>query len=144
MHELGIVFHIAKTVEQVAAENHVKKIKRVTVQIGEVSTVIPEYLEDCWNWKATKDEILNGCKLEIEMVPAVTFCEDCEKTYPTIEFGKICPNCGSEHTYLVQGQEHNIKEIEVEELEEGEEMEYATIDENYGNPMTATDLEEEN
>ena len=29
--------------------------------------------------------------------------------------GKICPYCGSEHTYLVQGNEHQIKEIEVSE-----------------------------
>ena len=28
---------------------------------------------------------------------------------------KICPYCGSEHTYLVQGNEHQIKEIEVSE-----------------------------
>ena len=42
------------------------------------------------------------------------YCEDCRKTYPTVEHGKICPHCGSEHTYLLQGSEFNIKEIEVE------------------------------
>ena len=30
----------------------------------------------------------------------------------TVEHGKICPYCGSEHTYLQQGNEFNIKEIE--------------------------------
>lgn len=113
MHELGIVFHIANQVEKVAVENHVSKVHKVTVEIGEVSTVIPEYLEDCWKWKASKSEILEGCELAIEIIPAVTFCEDCEKTYGTVEHGKTCPHCGSEHTYLVQGNEHAIKEIEV-------------------------------
>ena len=113
MHELGIVFHIAGQVEKIAVENHVSKIHRVTVEIGEVSTVIPEYLEDCWKWKSSKCEILDGCELQIEMIPAVTFCEDCEKTYPTVEYGKTCPHCGSENTYLIQGNEHAIKEIEV-------------------------------
>ncbi len=43
MHELGIVFHCIKQVNEIAAENHVKKINSVTVEIGEVSTVIPYY-----------------------------------------------------------------------------------------------------
>ena len=54
-----------------------------------------------------------GCELEIETIPAVTFCEDCEETYGTVEYGKTCPYCGSEHTFLIQGNEHQIKEIEV-------------------------------
>ena len=81
MHELGIVFHIAKKVESIAVENHVNHVAKVVLEIGEVSTVVPSYLEDCWKWKCTKSEILKDCALEIEMIPAVTFCEDCEKTY---------------------------------------------------------------
>ena len=103
MHELGIVFHIAKKVESIAVENHVSHVAKVVLEIGEVSTVVPSYLEDCWKWKCTKSDILKDCALEIEMIPAVTFCEDCEKTYGTVEHGKTCPYCGSEHTYLVQG-----------------------------------------
>lgn len=113
MHELGVVFHIANNVEKIAVENGVNRVAKVVVQIGEVSTVIPEYLEDCWNWKCTKSEILQGCKMEIETIPAITFCEDCKTTYATVEFGKTCPHCGSENTYLLQGNEHAIKEVEV-------------------------------
>ena len=43
--------------------------------------------------------------------PAITFCEDCGKTYGTVEYGKICPYCGSQRTYLQQGNEFLIKEI---------------------------------
>ena len=31
--------------------------------------------------------------------------------YETVTYGKICPNCGSEHTYLLKGNEFMIKEI---------------------------------
>ena len=44
MHELGIIVHIAKTLDQVAAENELKKIGSVTLDIGEVSGIVPEYL----------------------------------------------------------------------------------------------------
>lgn len=39
MHELGIVFHIIRTVEDVARQNDVTRIRRVTLQLGEVSGV---------------------------------------------------------------------------------------------------------
>ncbi len=125
MHELGIVFHIASTVEGIAEQNHVRHISKTVVEIGEVSTIIPDYLTDCWNWRAKKSEILKDCELEIEMIPAVTYCEDCGHTYETVTYGKTCPNCGSGHTYLIQGNEHNIKEIVVDEEgpEEGIEVE---------------------
>mgnify|MGYP001529237271 CR=1 FL=1 len=53
MHELGIVFHIIRTVEDVAKENHVARIQRVTLQLGEVSGVVESYLQDCWKWAAS-------------------------------------------------------------------------------------------
>ena len=34
MHELGVVFHIIKSVKKVAAENDLKEIASVTVEIG--------------------------------------------------------------------------------------------------------------
>ena len=40
MHELGIVFHIIRTVEDVARHNDVTRIRRVTLQLGEVSGVV--------------------------------------------------------------------------------------------------------
>ena len=40
------------------------------------------------------------------------YCDDCGKLYPTLRFGKTCPYCGSGRTWLKQGQEFLIKEIE--------------------------------
>ena len=112
MHELGVVFHIMKTVKNVAVQNDVTQIATVTVELGEVSTVIPSYLTDCWQWARAKEEMFKDCALEIETIPALTYCENCGKTYGTVEHGKICPFCQSEKTYLVQGNEFNVKEIE--------------------------------
>ena len=72
------------------------------------------YLQNCWMWAAKKRPLFEEAELIVETLPAITYCEECEKTYSTIEYGKICPHCGSEHTYLLQGSEFNIKEIEVE------------------------------
>ena len=112
MHELGVVFHIIKGVEKTAAENHLTEIASVTVELGQVSTVIPHYLTDCWRWAADKNDLLRGAELLIEEIPAVTYCEECENTYETVVYGKTCPRCGSGRTFLVQGNQVMIKEIE--------------------------------
>ena len=113
MHELGVVFHVIKKVEEVAKENDLTEIKSVTLEIGEVSTVIEDYLRKCWRWSIEKkSEFLKETELIVEKIPAITYCEDCENTYSTIEYGKTCPYCGSSETYLVQGNEFSVKEIE--------------------------------
>lgn len=113
MHELGIVFHIIDTVEAVAQDNGIEKVESVTVELGEVSTVIPDYLIDCWNWAVKKQERLQGCEMKVEILPAVTHCDGCGEDYETVAYGRICPRCGSEKTWLLKGSEINIKEITV-------------------------------
>ena len=54
MHELGIVFHVMDTLEDVAKDNELTQIQSVTLEIGEVSTVVGDYLIDCWQWGAKK------------------------------------------------------------------------------------------
>lgn len=114
MHELGVVFHIADSVVRVAEENGAKHVHSVTLELGQVSTVIPEYLIDVWNWNCKKVEMLHDCELLVEEIHAITYCDNCGKTYDTVPQGKICPHCGSDKTWLQTGNEVNIKEILVE------------------------------
>lgn len=113
MHELGVTFHIMDSLEKTAAENNVEEITKVTLELGEVSTVIESYLTSCWKWAAKKRPLFQNAELVVEKLPAVTYCQACEQTYETVKHGKICPYCNSPETYLVQGNEFNIKEIEV-------------------------------
>ena len=119
MHELGVVTHVAKTLDEIAAENNIKEIASVTLQVGEVAGILNDYFLDCWDYFKVKHEPIKNAVMNIEMVEAVTFCEDCKQTYSTVKYGRICPYCKSEHTYLVQGNECVIKEITVND--EGEE-----------------------
>ncbi len=113
MHELGVVFHIIKEVEKIAMKNNVNKIKTVTLDIGEVSTIVNPFLKDCWDWASKRSTILDGAKLKINTIKAETYCEDCGKNYKTVKYGKICPRCQSSNTYLIKGNETIIKQIEV-------------------------------
>ena len=112
MHELGIVYHIIRDVENVARANGVRRVSSVTLLLGEVSGVVPDLLLDAWRWAADKKPITQGAELIVEPVEAVTHCEACGRDYATVEHGKTCPHCGSGETYLLQGQEVMIKQIE--------------------------------
>lgn len=111
MHELGVVFHVIKSVNRIAEENGVSRVSAVTIELGEVSSVIPDYLLDCWKWAVSKETVMKDAELCIEQIKAETFCENCGKVYGTVEHGKICPYCGSDRTYLKQGNEFILKNI---------------------------------
>lgn len=113
MHELGIVFYIIRDVKQTAREHGVSHVSTVVMDIGEVSTIIPDYLQDCWRWATDKEDLLKGCELRINTIPAVTWCDGCHREYPTVPNGRTCPHCGSGNTFLLHGNEVEIKEIEV-------------------------------
>ena len=113
MLEVGIVFYIIRDVKKAAQENGGPHVDAVVMNIGEVSTVVPEYLTDCWRWAADKEDVLRRAELRCEIIPAITHCNACGNEYSTVKHGKKCPQCGSEDTFLVQGNEVEIKHIEI-------------------------------
>ena len=114
MHEMGIVLHLAKTLDETAEENKLTAIGRVVLQVGEVSGIMTDLFVDAWNYFKVRHPVLVNSELVLETIPAVTWCDSCKRTYPTVQYGKTCPHCGSGNTWLQQGNEMNIKQIEVE------------------------------
>lgn len=112
MHELSIVSYVMDQVEEVCREQELTQVASVTLEIGEVSGVIFDYLEDLWEWTAGKRPLFQGSCLRQEVIPAVTFCRRCRRTYLTVPQGITCPHCGSGETELLTGNEIIIKEIE--------------------------------
>ncbi len=114
MHEMGIVLHLAKTLEETAKEENIINIGSVTLEVGEVSGIMTDLFTDCWDYFKGRHPVLKDSVLKLETIPAVTYCSGCERTYETVKYGKECPYCHSGETWLVQGNECIIKEIEAE------------------------------
>lgn len=112
MHELGIVFHAIRSVERIGEENALSRVASVTLELGEVSGAVPQELMSCWNWAVKNSPLLESAALHLDIIPAITYCEGCAREYPTVAHGRICPHCGSERTWLKQGDGIAIKEIE--------------------------------
>lgn len=113
MHELGIVVHVIKQVEELAKQNNVKEVLELTLEVGEVSGVVKQYFVDAFEWAKKRTEYMKNTKLNFIIIEGISYCEDCKDTFKTTTYGKKCPRCGSEHTYLVTGRDVSIRDIKV-------------------------------
>ncbi len=110
MHELGVVFEVIKKVEAIVKANGLTQVDTIVLQIGELSSMIPRYIEACYP-AAVDGTILEGTKLKIEILPGKALCNDCKLEYNFNEQQTRCPACGSERFLLLGGKEFMIKEI---------------------------------
>ena len=115
MHEMGIVLHLAKTLDETAAEHRISSIGKVVLQVGEVSGIVTDLFTDAWDYFKLRHPILKDSTLVLETLPAVTWCDNCKSKYETVKYGRQCPRCQSWETWLLQGNECVIKQIEAEQ-----------------------------
>lgn len=110
LHELGIMINVVRSVENFAKENGITVIDTLVLQVGELSPVIPRFIEACY--PAAKDgTMLENTKLEIEILPGNAICKRCEKVFNLIKCKSECPDCGSREWEPLGGREFLIKEI---------------------------------
>ena len=112
MHELGIVMNVLEQVDSAAAEYNAEKVMKVTMEVGEVSSIVPDLFTDAFNWAKKKTDYLRDAELEMIIIEGRTYCQNCGETYKTTEYGKKCPHCGSYETYLLTGDQVIIKDID--------------------------------
>ncbi|MBI9104669.1 MAG: hydrogenase maturation nickel metallochaperone HypA [Spirochaetales bacterium] len=110
MHELSVVFEIVKMVEEIVEQNGLNKVDKIILQIGELSSMIPKYVEACYP-AAVDRTPFEETRLEIEILPGNGLCRECGKVYRLIENKGVCPHCESKEHEVISGREFFIKEI---------------------------------
>lgn len=110
MHELGIMFNVIRSVEAFAKKNGVEKIDTLVLQVGELSPVVPQYIEACYP-AAVDGTLLQETKLKIEIIPGNALCKRCNKVFNLLAHHQKCPDCGKGEYEILSGKEFLIKEI---------------------------------
>ena len=110
MHEIGIVRQILRTVTEFAEENDLRDIREIVVDCGELSLVIPEYLQEVYP-AVVKGTILNDAVLTVNVIPGMAECSDCDEIFDVIEHKGICPSCGSQDKTVLSGRDLSVREI---------------------------------
>ncbi len=110
MHELGVVLEVVESVEAFAKENKLEVIEKLVLQIGELSSMIPRYVEESYPC-AVEGTLLENTELEVEIIPGSGLCEGCGRVYHLISNKNTCPFCGEGKFQVISGLEFMIKEV---------------------------------
>ena len=133
MHEIGVVRSMVKTVTAFAEANQITDIAEIVVDVGELSLVIPKYVEDIYP-HVVEDTFLKNTKLILNIVPGMAECDECNEVFNVVEHkgycpfchrylgmmfftGKktYCPHCGSFEKTILTGRDFLIREIHIPE-----------------------------
>lgn len=110
MHELGVVIEVVKTVTRFANQHQLQQVDTIVLQIGQLSSMIPKYVETCFP-AAAEGTPLEQTKLTIETIPANGLCKACHQVFNILEHQAQCPDCDSQEWGLLTGKEFIIKEV---------------------------------
>ena len=110
MHELSVCFEVVRTLDKFVTENELTEVQNVTLEIGELSSMIPKYMQECFP-AAVDGTMFENTKLEIEVIPGLGRCHSCSNMYQLLPVNGVCPQCGKKDFELISGKEFNIKEI---------------------------------
>lgn len=110
MHELGVVLEIFDLIEEIMQERNLKEVCSVTVEIGELSGVLPDYLKECWN-AARIGGTFDKTELKLIYIPSVARCA-CGEEYEMTKNSRICPSCRRTDYEIIKGREFNVLSIE--------------------------------
>ena len=62
------------------------KVGSITLEVGEVSGIVPGYLSDFWLYARRKSALLKETELKIENIEAVTYCQSISLTIKGVPF----------------------------------------------------------
>ncbi|MBR7149251.1 MAG: hydrogenase maturation nickel metallochaperone HypA [Firmicutes bacterium] len=68
MHELGVLIRAVRTVDQMAKQHKIERVKHITLEVGKDSTFVPAYFEKLFPAAIDAFETMKDAVLNIEMV----------------------------------------------------------------------------
>lgn len=113
MHEFGIIHSVFKILEDIANKNNLKSIDKVTLSIGKLRQITPEFLQFAFD-SVSQDTIAANAKLIIEEIPIKMGCKLCNQEFVVTRNTYICPKCGEAGIEVLTGKEILIKSVEGE------------------------------
>ncbi len=113
MHEVAITQSIIDICEETARHQGAMAVRGVTVEIGELSGVVPEAVEFCFE-ACSRGTLLEGATLAIRRIPGRGRCNACMEEFPMDSQTFTCPACGEFAPRRISGEELSVKEMEID------------------------------
>ena len=111
MHELGLISAMVKSIERIVAEQGLHEVKKIVLEVGELSGVVPHNMEACYP-AAVYKTCMENTVLELETIPGIVRCRSCGREFRAVDNDFHCPDCASQDMAILSGNDVLIKEIQ--------------------------------
>ncbi|ARV57955.1 hydrogenase maturation nickel metallochaperone HypA [Nostocales cyanobacterium HT-58-2] len=112
MHEVGMMQNIIDAAVKRAKDEGAQHIRLVQMRVGEVSGVVADSLQLAFE-VTKKGTIAEDARLQVENVPVVCYCSNCNiEFHPNSELNE-CPECHQSYCEVRQGKEFELAFLEV-------------------------------
>lgn len=111
MHEIGMLYQMAKIATEYADKNNVEEVKYIAVELGELAGVLPEIFTDYFPYVASQYPKLKNAELKVHEVSGEGLCDECHCMYNVMKYEGECPNCHSHSKTILSGREVKLLHI---------------------------------
>ena len=112
MHEVSMMQNTLDIAIAQARQNGATKIECLTLNIGELSGVIPEALEFAFE-VLIRGTMAENAQLEIKIIPVVCYCQECDRQFKPNNNIYECPQCQQISTHIIKGRELELASLVV-------------------------------
>jgi hydrogenase nickel incorporation protein HypA/HybF len=113
MHELPITENIIKMTTEAAAEANATRITRITLVIGELSSIIDDSVQQYFD-VISEGTLAAGAELVFKRLPVNLVCPNCANEFPKIKSNFNCPQCGEMGRIADGAWEFYVESMEVD------------------------------
>jgi hydrogenase nickel incorporation protein HypA/HybF len=112
MHELSIVLSMIEEIEEHSRAHDGAAIETIYVRIGILSGVDVQALRFAFEL-ASEDTSLAASRLEIETVPLLVHCPQCDQIHSPDIQRILCPRCLTPQQEILEGRELQLRALEL-------------------------------
>ena len=113
MHEMSLCEGVLKVIEEQARVQNFSVVRRVKLEIGELSSAEPDAMELCFE-AVKSSSIAAGAVLEMVRTPGRGRCRNCGTEARLVHRFDPCPECGAYGLQVTDGDAMRIMELEVD------------------------------
>ncbi|MEA4807281.1 hydrogenase maturation nickel metallochaperone HypA [Acetobacterium wieringae] len=111
MHEISVLYEVVKYAEKQAIANNLNKIDEIVLEVGELSGILPIFLEKYYSVVVIDSSCLRDSKLTLQITPGEAICNECEVLYNVQKNDGLCPNCESTNKTILGGKDFIISKL---------------------------------
>lgn len=115
MHELAVTKSLLKLTLDHAERAGAKKVTRIHLVIGQMSSIVDESVQFYWDSLA-QGTIADSATLHFKRIPATFHCFNCNQKFQlTQQPDFTCPYCHSAQVQVIGGDEFRLDSIDIDE-----------------------------